>query len=247
VGAHELALISVLIFGAATLYSCVGHAGASAYLAVMALAGVDAQIMKPTALALNVLVALIASVRFYGAGCFSWPLFWPFAVTSIPAALAGGMLTLPNTLYRQIVGIALLVAALRLFSSYTPVTGTTARTPPRPAAFALGALIGLLSGLTGVGGGIFLSPILLLAGWADPRRMAGVSAVFILMNSLAGLTGQLAAIPHLPATIAPWAVAAVAGGLLGSQIGSRRLGAQKLRRVLAVVLVVASVKLILVQ
>jgi uncharacterized membrane protein YfcA len=246
VSVHELVVISLMIFAAATFYSCVGHAGASAYLAVMALAGVDAQIMKPTALALNVLVALIASVRFYRAGCFSWSLWWPFAVTSIPGALAGGFLTLPSTLYRQMVGVVLLYAAYRLFRSPSAAAGMTAGRPPRAVALILGALIGLLSGLTGVGGGIFLSPILLLAGWADPRRTAGVSALFILVNSLAGLGGRLAALPHLPAAVAPWAVAAVVGGLLGSGLGSRRLGAQKLRRVLAVVLVVASVKLILV-
>lgn len=245
-GASETLLIATLIFAAATLYSCVGHAGASAYLAVMALAGVAVQTMKPTALTLNVLVALIASVRFYRAGCFSWSLWWPFAVTSIPGALVGGFWTLPSTLYRQIVGFVLLYAAYRLFCGLPAIAGAATRTPPRFLALILGAFIGLLSGLTGVGGGIFLSPVLLLAGWADPRRTAGVSAVFILVNSLAGLGGRLAAIPHLPVAVVPWAVAAVAGGFLGSWIGSRRLGAQKLRRVLAVVLVVASVKLILV-
>ncbi len=237
-------MIAVLIFAAATLYSCVGHAGASAYLAVMALAGVDPQIMKPTALSLNVLVALIASVRFHRAGCFSWPLFWPFAVGSVPAAMVGGFVTLPSGLYRRVVGIVLLYAAYRLFWGRFPTGAATMRTPPRTLALAMGAGIGLLSGLTGVGGGIFLSPVLLLAGWADPRTTAGVSAVFILVNSLAGLVGNLAVIPRLPASIAPWAVAAVAGGVLGSQIGSRWLGAQRLRRVLALVLVVASYKLI---
>jgi hypothetical protein len=241
-----VAVISVLILVAATLYSCVGHAGASAYLTIMALASVDAQVMKPTALGLNVLVALIASVRFYRAGCFSWTLLWPFAVTSVPAAVAGGFLTLPTTLYRQVVGIVLLYAAYRLFRGHSATEGVTIRPPPRVLALALGAGVGLLSGLTGVGGGIFLSPLLLLAGWADPRRTAGVSAVFILVNSLAGLAGHLAAIPHLPATIAPWAVAAIIGGVLGSEIGSRRLEMRKLRRVLALVLLVASAKLIFV-
>jgi len=246
-GALELAVIAVLIFAAATLYSCVGHAGASAYLAVMALAGLEPRVMKPAALSLNVLVAVIATVRFYRAGCFSWKLFWPFAVASVPAALVGGMLALPTTLYRQVVGVVLLYAAYRLFWNRASGATVAIRPPPLPVALILGTFIGFLSGITGVGGGIFLSPVLLLAGWADPRHTAGVSAMFILVNSFAGLSGNLALVPHLPVAIAPWAVAAVAGGVLGSSIGSRRLASQNLRRVLAVVLVVASVKLILVR
>lgn len=244
VGTYEIAWVSALIFAAALLYSCVGHAGASAYLAVMALVGVSEQTMKPTALALNILVASIATVRFYRAGCFSWTVFAPFAVASVPFAAIGGHLTLPAVWYKQVVGLVLLFAAYRLFrGSFAASRGTT-RPPPRAAALAWGAGIGLVSGLTGVGGGIFLSPLLLLAGWADTRHTTGVSAMFILVNSIAGLAGHLTVIRHLPGAILPWAVAAVAGGVLGSGIGSRRLTDQNLRRVLAVVLVVASVKLI---
>lgn len=241
---HHTILLSVLIFAAATLYSSVGHAGASAYLAVMALAGLDPQIMKPTALTLNVLVAIIATVRFHRAGCFVWPIFWPFAVTSVPAALLGGFLTLPDLWYKQVVGAVLLLAAYRLFRHAAATAGPGRRPLALSAALAAGTVIGLLSGLTGVGGGIFLTPLLLLVGWADARHATGVSAAFILANSLAGLGGHLAAFRELPSAVLPWGAAAIAGGLLGSSIGARRLGEMSLRRVLAVVLVIAAIKLL---
>ena len=242
----EIVLVSVLICAVAAVYSCVGHAGASSYLAVMALIGVQPPAMKPAALILNIFVAAIAAVRFYGAGCFSWTLLWPFVITSVPAALIGGLITLPGTMYRPILGIMLLVAAYRLFSPPRAAANVSLRAPPVAAALALGTVIGLVSGLIGVGGGILLSPILILARWADPRRTAGVSAAFILANSVSGLAGQLAAHQHLPILVVPWVVAAAAGGVLGSGLGSRRLGAQMLRRVLATVLIIASIKFILI-
>ncbi|RJQ48138.1 MAG: sulfite exporter TauE/SafE family protein [Nitrospiraceae bacterium] len=239
---YDIYLMSFFIFAAASLYSSVGHGGASGYLAVMALAGLVPQEMKPTALSLNILVASIATVRFYRADCFSWSIFWPFAFASIPFAFIGGAFTLPGSLYKQFVGVVLLFAAFQLFR----YTRGTKQITPKPAQFLpavfFGAAIGLLSGLTGVGGGIFLSPLLLFTGWADPRQTAGVSAVFILVNSIAGILGHYSSVKYLPNAIAFWAVAAVAGGIVGSGLGSRRFSSMTLRRVLAVVLAIAGLK-----
>ena len=239
----ELVPLLLLVFAAALLYSSVGHAGASGYLAAMALLGVPPATMKPTALVLNVLVATVASVQFLRAGRFSWRVFWPFAVTSIPLAFAGGALALPGTLYKQLVGVVLLYAAWRLFTrARTALDGS--HHPPVVVALALGGAIGLLSGLVGVGGGIFLSPLLLFMGWADTRVTAGVSAVFILVNSLAGIAGHLSGLALLPRATPILATVAFAGGLIGSSYGSRSIATPTLRRLLAVVLVVAGVKML---
>ena len=242
--------LSVIILAAAillmaALYSSVGHAGASGYLAAMALAGLAPAVMKPTALTLNILVALIATVRFYRAGYFSWRVLLPFAVSSIPFAFIGGALSLPGSVYQKLVGLALLFAAYRLWMRAAARAEAEARPVPLPAAVALGAGIGLLSGITGVGGGIFLSPILLLAGWAETRQASGVAAAFILLNSVAGLAGHVASVQNVPSSIYLWGAAAVAGGLLGTELGRRRLATVTLRRVLAAVLVIAGLKMLL--
>ena len=229
----------------AALYSSVGHAGASGYLAAMALAGLAPAVMKPTALALNILVALIATVRFYRAGYFSWRVLLPFALSSIPFAFIGGALALPGTVYQKLVGFALLFAAFRLWMHAAARADADARPVPLPAAVALGAGIGLLSGVTGVGGGIFLSPILLLARWAETRQASGVAAAFILVNSVAGLAGHLASVRNVPDSIYLWGAAAVVGGLVGTELGRRRLATVTLRRVLSAVLVIAGVKMLL--
>jgi uncharacterized membrane protein YfcA len=239
----ELVPLAFLVFVAALLYSSVGHGGASGYLAAMALVGVAPATMKPTALVLNVLVATIASVQFLRAGCFSGAVFWPFAVTSIPLAFVGGAAVLPAPIYKQLVGIVLLYAAWRLATEVHGVIGTP-RHPPRALALVLGGAIGLLSGLVGVGGGIFLSPLLLFTGWAEMRVTAGVSAVFILVNSVAGIAGHLTGLALLPPAIPVLAVAAFAGGIVGSTYGARSLATPTLRRLLAVVLIVAGVKML---
>lgn len=240
------ALLCLLIFAAALLYSSVGHAGASGYLAAMALCGVAPAVMKPSALVLNVLVATIATVQFYRAGRFSFSLFWPFALASVPLAFVGGALTLPGTYYKPAVGLVLLFAAYRLLRVPQEVDEKPETKPlPLPSALVSGAGIGLLSGLTGTGGGIFLSPLLLFMGWAETRESAGVSAAFILVNSIAGLAGLMTGLAVLPQAVPLWAVAAVAGGLIGSGLGSRYLKSHVLRRLLAGVLVVAGAKLIL--
>jgi len=241
---HTLVL-TCLIAGAAMLYSAVGHAGASGYLAAMALLGVEPAVMKPTALLLNLIVASIATARFARAGYFSWPLLWPFALGSVPFAFIGGAWLLPGDWYKRVLGLVLAVAAARLFLESLGPRDVPARTRPVAAAVACGAGIGLLAGLTGTGGGIFLSPLLLFTRWADTRATGGVSAAFILMNSAAGLAGNVASVRMVPAEAVVWAVAAAGGGLVGSELGSRRIGSARSRRVLTAVLLVAAAKLLL--
>jgi len=244
---EQVVLLALLIFAAAILYSSVGHAGASGYLAAMALVGVAPDVMKPTALALNILVASIATTRYYRAGYFSWSALWPFAIGSIPPSFVGGI-TLPGYLYKPAVGLVLFYAAYRLFRSTmsgaeeAPDKGINIPTLP---AVAWGSGIGLLSGLTGTGGGIFLSPLLLFTGWAGTRPTSGTSAAFILVNSIAGLAGSYSSIQYLPDALPVWAVAAGVGGLVGSELGSRKLQSNGIRRALAVVLVIAGLKLML--
>lgn len=237
-------IIALLFFAAAALYASVGHAGASAYLAVMALFNFAPAMMKPTALALNILVAVVATVKFYRAGLFSWSLFWPFAVVSIPAAFLGGALILPTRWYNVVVGVVLLYAAVWMFRS--ALRPLTKQTHPSPlwAALVAGLVIGFLSGLTGVGGGIFLSPLILYMGWAETRATSGVAAPFILVNSVAGLLGHLSSVSQLPPNIPIWGVAAVLGGWIGASYGSRKAPAPVLRQLLSLVLIVAGAKLI---
>jgi len=240
----DVIFLSLLIFIAALLYSSVGHGGASGYLAAMALFGVAPVVMKPTALVLNLIVATIGTIRFYRAGYFSWQLFWPFAVCSIPCAFVGGWLQLPMAYYKWLIGVVLLFAAWRLALKPTLSTARATKPIALPLALALGAGLGLLSGLTGVGGGIFLSPLLLLMNWAGVRQTAALSAAFILVNSAAGLLGHLASVKALPNAIVWWAPTALIGGLIGSELGSRRLPPLAVRRLLAAVLLVAGLKML---
>jgi hypothetical protein len=234
--------LGAAIFIVAVLYSSVGHAGASGYIAVMSLAGLAPEVIKPTALALNILVAGIASWHFLRAGHFAWRTFWPFAVLAVPMAYVGGHVSLPTQAFKVLLGIVLLVAAARFVmrSREDPV----ASEPPIAPALATGAAIGLLSGLTGTGGGIFLTPLLLHRRWAQAKRAAAVSALFILLNSVAGLAGNLASTRQLPAEILPLLAAAAAGGFIGSYLGSRHWGPAWIKRFLAAVLVIAGLKLI---
>lgn len=239
----ESLLLAALILVAAILYSSVGHGGASGYLAAMALFGVAPAVMKPTALTLNVLVSLIATVRFYRVGAFSWQLFLPLIAASVPMAYLGGVLTLPATLYRPVVGVVLLYAAWRFFFTAGKADYELAR-PSLPILLLTGAALGFLSGLTGVGGGIFLSPLLLFLRWAPLKTISGISAAFILANSLAGLAGVMSGGASLPPALPLWAGAAVIGGLVGAEYGSRRLGNAAIQKLLAAVLVIAGLKMV---
>jgi uncharacterized membrane protein YfcA len=237
-------LLSILIFTVGLLYSSVGHAGASGYLAAMALFGLAPDVMKPTALILNIIVATIATLQFYRAGYFSWSIFWPFAIGSIPFAFVGGALSIPGSVYNQVLGLVLLFAAYRLFLYRHLANTYVVKQVPVILAILFGAGFGLLSGAVGVGGGIFLSPILLFMGWARTKETAGVSAPFILVNSIAGIAGHLASVKFLPDTVYLWAFPAILGGIIGSSLGSRKFVNTTMYRLLAAVLFIAGIKLI---
>jgi hypothetical protein len=210
----------------------------------MGLFGVAPEVMKPTALSLNILVAGIATFKFLRVGLFSQSTFWPFALGSIPAAFIGGQILLPGHIYKPVVGVVLLYAAISLLRTSSARGSSAIRTVHRGLALTLGVVIGLLSGMTGVGGGIFLSPLLILKGWAEIRQTAGISAAFIFVNSISGLLGHLSSASSLPRAIPLWALAAVAGGIVGAEYGSKRLNTVTLRRFLAVVLIIAALKTI---
>lgn len=242
-----LLLLAAGMLLAAFVYASVGHGGASAYLAAMALAGVAPAEMRPIALTLNVLVSSMATWKFWRAGHFRWRLFWPFAAVSIPFAYLGGAVTLPGQIYKVVVGVVLVYAGWQLWRSFRAgAEMREVRAPAVPLAMAIGAGMGLLSGLTGVGGGIFLSPLLLMLGWAGTKETSAVAAPFILVNSLAGLAAGFAAgTAGLPATTGWLAAAVLVGGWLGAEYGSRRFTNPVVRRFLAVVLVVAGAKMVL--
>jgi uncharacterized membrane protein YfcA len=215
----DIILLSIFIFVAGLLYSSVGHAGASGYLAAMALFGLAPEVMKPTALVLNVLVALIATAQFYRMGFFSWSVFLPFAVSSIPFAFIGGAISLPGSIYKQLLGLVLMFAAYRLFRyRQAAKTGAAKQVP---------VLVAVLSR-------------------AGTKQTASVSAAFILVNSIAGIAGCLMSVKFLPDAVYIWAFAAILGGIIGSELGSRRFVNATLYRLLAVVLVIAGAKLMLV-
>ncbi len=240
------ALFLAVLFGvAAILYGTVGHAGASAYLAAMALVGLAPEVMRPTALTLNILVAGIVTARFARGGFVRPASALPFLVGSVPAAFVGGTLTLPDEVYRPLVGAVLIFAAVRFGVTAVRPADEFPPRAPLAAAVGSGAGIGLLAGLTGTGGGIFLTPLMVVAGWAGVRFAAGTSALFILANSVAGLAGNIGAVGNIPAALPLWLGAVAVGGAIGSELGSRRLGSPWLRRALALVLLIAGLKLIL--
>ena len=242
---NDIFLLIPLIFLAALLFSSVGHGGASAYLATFALVSMAPASMRPAALCLNVLVASIALYKFYQVHAFDWQLFWPVALTSVPAAFIGGQITLTNNTYKAVVGACLLYAAWIIFSHANKSDDVIVKPVAKPILLMLGAGLGFLAGLTGVGGGIFLSPILLSFGWAKTKVISGVAAAFILVNSISGLAGFLSKTPILPAGLAYWALAAIAGGLIGAEYGSKRLANPTIRKLLAAVLVFAGSKMLL--
>jgi uncharacterized protein len=226
----------------AFLYSTVGHAGASGYIAVMTLWGIAPATIRPTALVLNILVASIGAFQFWRAGHFTWRLFWPFALLSVPAAYLGGYLQPSASVLRILIGLVLLFSAVRLiFRRGDPIKTVV---PSQPMAISVGAGLGLLSGLTGTGGGIFLTPLLLFCRWAYIRQAAAVSALFILVNSIAGLIGYFTAVHSIPSLGVILAAAAIIGGIVGSHLGSRRFAVRAISLFLATVLLIAGTKLI---
>lgn len=239
---QDLLLAICMAIGAA-LYSSVGHGGASAYLALMALFGVPAATMKPTALVLNLIVASLGSVRYLRAGQFRWRTLWPFLLGALPFAFLGGAIVLPGDIYKPLVGAVLLLSAVRLLWPREIRALRETHDPPIWLAILLGALIGLLSGLTGTGGGIFLSPLLLFMAWSAPKPTSGVASLFILANSAAGLLGNLSSVQQLPAELPLFAGAVLLGALVGTTLGIR-LQAPIILKSLGLVLIVAGVKLL---
>lgn len=235
-------ILSLAIGVVAFLYSSVGHAGASGYIAVMALLGLTPAEFRPTALILNILVASIGTYQFWNAGHFSWKLFWPFVLLSAPAAYFGGYLHLPVSVLKIVIGLVLFFSAARLF--FRKGDPPKIEDAPKPVAVGIGALIGFLAGLTGTGGGIFLTPTLLFFRWARIRQAAAVSAPFILVNSISGLAGYFSATHYIPALGVIVAPFAVIGGILGSHFGSRRFPVRAISLLLATVLIIAGAKLI---
>jgi uncharacterized membrane protein YfcA len=236
-------LLAAGMFLAAALYTSVGHAGASAYIALMALFGFAPTVMRPTALALNIMVAGFAALRYARAGLFRWRTLWPFLIGAAPFAFIGGAIELPVHYYRPAVGLVLLIGATRLLWPRELTSNRDPRDPPVWAGILIGAGIGLLSGLTGTGGGIFLSPVLIFVGWSETRTASGVVAAFILCNSVAGLSGNLAAVGSLPPDLPLYGVAVLLGAFVGTALGTR-LPAKLILRALGLVLVIAGAKLI---
>jgi len=238
----QLILLFLAIGLIAFLYSSVGHAGASGYIATMTLFGIAPTVIRPTALVLNILVASIGTFQFWRAGHFSWKLFWPFALLSIPAAYLGGYLQPSVSILKILIGVVLLLSAARLMVHRSDPPQTFPPSPP--VAVSVGAGLGFLAGLTGTGGGIFLTPVLLFFRWAHIRQAAAVSALFIWVNSIAGLVGYFTKVRTIPSLGLILAAAAIIGGIIGSHLGSRRFAVRVISLCLATVLLIAGIKLI---
>jgi uncharacterized membrane protein YfcA len=241
---ETLVLLALAIAVAATLYSSVGHGGASAYIALMALAGLAPEEVRPAALVLNIAVAGLAAFRYLRAGRFDWAVFWPFAVAAVPAAFLTGRIDVPESAYRPLLAVALTAAALR-YLLWPQIDALKTSRPPRKAvALATGAALGALAGLTGIGGGVYLSPLLVFAGWSDPQRATGIAACFIVVNSLGGLAGRWTSLAELPSFL-PWFLAAAAiGAVIGTSLSLTRLDKSGVLRMLGVVLGVAALALV---
>ncbi|MFM6937094.1 MAG: sulfite exporter TauE/SafE family protein [Aquirufa sp.] len=238
----EFWLLFFLLGAMAFLYASVGHGGASGYLAVLAIFAVAPAVMKQTALILNLGVSLLAFYQFYKKGYFRFELFWPFALTSIPMSYLGAQFVLSDANYKRILGACLLIAIIRMIANFKDVTN---RPLSIPIAMAFGAGIGLLSGMIGIGGGIILSPVLLLMRWSSFKEAAAISSIFIFVNSVAGLAGIRHGIV-LDDSLFYWIASALFGGMLGARWGAQIASNQAIRWILALVLLIASVKLIVI-
>ncbi len=236
-------LLAACMFLGAALYTSVGHAGASAYIAFMALFSIAPAVMRPTALTLNILVASFTSFRYARAGLFRWRIVWPFMLGALPFAFLGGGIELPGHYYRPIVGVVLIIAGLRLLWLKQISASRVLRDPPVAIGIVLGAGIGFLSGLTGTGGGIFLSPIIIFLGWSELRTASGVAALFVVGKSVAGLLGNLTMVRSLPGELPIYVVAVMLGAMVGTTFGTK-FATSYIQRALGLVLVIAGLKLI---
>ena len=241
-------LLAALLFAVAVLYSSVGHAGASGYIASMTLLGFAPEQVRPTALALNLLVGGIGLFRWWRGGHVRWRNVLPFVLASAPAAFLSAQIKLPKESYSMLLGIVLLVAAIGVFRHASRAESEDAaaqgRTVPWLAGLLVGAAIGTLSGLTGTGGAIFLTPLLLFAHWMPTREASGTSVAFVWINSLTGLAGLLHSGQALPSMLPLWLGVVAIGALIGTQMGLKWLPVRGLRYALGVVLLIAAGKLI---
>jgi uncharacterized protein len=237
-------LLPIAILFAALLYSSVGHGGGSGYLAVMSLAGITQIYLKSSSLTLNIFVASLAVIQFGRTKAIAFPLLLPLVITSIPAAMLASSLKLPNEIYGPLLGSVLLFSGVRLILGSRTGDDREVKRPAIWISLLVGGLIGLISGLTGTGGGIFLSPLLVFMGWSTTKESAGTSAGFILLNSIGGLLGLIRSNQYqLPEHFAWWVATAIIGGAIGSYLGSRKLSSNGLRRMLGIVLLIAAAKL----
>ncbi|MBT2187310.1 sulfite exporter TauE/SafE family protein [Sphingobium nicotianae] len=243
----QRAVLTLALALVAALYASVGQAGGTGYLAVMGIAGIDPAVMKPTALALNVLVAAIATFHFWRAGRFSWRSFYPFGVLGFPFSLIGGAINLPAHVYYPVVGALLLAASGQMMRAALAgaMPELAPRNPPFVPALLVGACIGLLSGITGTGGGIFLAPVILMTRWVEMRRAVAVTAAYNLLNSAAALAGSYATLNRLPAALPLWLLVTAIGATAGAIVGSRHVPERPMRLLLALILLAAALKMLL--
>jgi len=240
---ETIALFYILLFIVAFLYSSVGHGGASGYLALMAIFSFTPEIMKPTALLLNLFVSLTSFIQFYRGKHFKWQIFLPFALGSVPMAFLGGLKTPNVDIYKKILGILLIIPIVR-FLFFANIKVEEIKKSNFILSVLIGVIIGFLSGLIGIGGGIILSPVILLLKWADMKQTAAISALFIFVNSLSGFTAQLIKGINFSADMYAYVGVAFIGGLCGAYFGSLKLNQNFLKYLLAIVLIIASYKLL---
>jgi len=244
---HSHYLTALLLFIGSILYSSVGHGGASAYIAILALTGTSVSIIKPIGLILNIVVSSIASYRFTRHKLFNLKVLIPTVSGSIPAAFVGGYITLPPEFYKSLVGVILIIAGLQLlFQLFKKIKLKANNEINITLAFLVGILIGLISGLTGTGGGIFLSPLIIFLGWTSVKGASGTAAIFILFNSISGLLGNVSSVHSLPEEIFIYIGVVIIGTLIGTYLGINRLNHASVRKTLGVVIIIAGLKFIFV-
>jgi uncharacterized membrane protein YfcA len=236
-------LVALSLMVVAFLYASVGHGGASGYIAILSLFNVPVDVYKPLVLILNIIIAGIAFVQFYRAGYFRWSLCWPFLITSIPFAFLGSRFSIHSNVYNLLLGGALIFPIIRLLG-FSPKEKKEARRMPISWALLIGAVIGFVAGLLNIGGGIFLSPVLILMAWANAKQSAAVSALFIVCNSASGLIAGTILPVAFDTTFYLWLGAAIVGGIMGSYLGSRNYKQRTIQYLLATVLGIACIKLI---
>jgi uncharacterized membrane protein YfcA len=226
------------------LYSSVGHGGASGYLALMVLFDFPTEKMKITALLLNLFVAAVSFLNFYKKGYFNKNIFWVFAISSVPFALIGGYIDFDVLYYRKILGVLLIFAILKILNIIKPNSNKIQKVK-NWLGLSFGSIIGFFSGLIGIGGGVILTPLILLMKWGGIKEAAAVSALFIWVNSASAMTGQIISGKTLSNYSIVLVLLALVGGFLGSYFGSRKLNSSVLKVILSTVLLIASLKLLL--